>query len=133
MRRSWRRCERGSIRGSAAPVEPRPAAPSALHSLAGGQLERSEEVSVKRFLTLASVLVAALAASAALAAPSAAPTRTSGTLVVGFGDPAVGFAVGTVRGSTIKNPKGYEVDLATAIAKRLGIAKIDYIYTPWTK
>src|SRR5207237_10552453 len=84
-------------------------------------------------LTLAGVRVAALAPSPALAAPSAAPTRTSGTLVVGFGDPAVGFAVGTVRGSTIKNPKGYEVDLAKAIAKRLGIAKIDYIYTPWTK
>jgi polar amino acid transport system substrate-binding protein len=88
---------------------------------------------VKRSLTLASVLVAALAASAALAAPSAAPTRTPGTLVVGFGDPAVGFAVGTVRGSTIKNPKGYEVDLAKAIAKQLAIPKVNYIYTPWTK
>jgi polar amino acid transport system substrate-binding protein len=88
---------------------------------------------VKRFLTLASVLVAALAASAALAAPSAAPTRTPGVLVVGFGDPAVGFAVGTVRGSTIKNPKGYEVDLSKAIAKQLKIPTIKYIYTPWTK
>jgi len=88
---------------------------------------------VKRFLTLASVVVAALAASAALAAPSAAPTRTPGTLVVGFGDPAVGFAVGTVRGSTIKNPKGYEVDLSKAIAKQLGIGTINYIYTPWAK
>ena len=77
--------------------------------------------------------VAVLAASAALAAPSAAPTRTPGTLVVGFGDPAVGFAVGTVRGNTIKNPKGYEVDLSKAIAKDLGIGTIKYIYTPWTK
>ena len=76
---------------------------------------------MKRFLTLASVLVAALAASAALAAPSAAPTRTPGTLVVGFGDPAVGFAVGTVRGNTIKNPKGYEVDLSKAVAAQLKI------------
>src|SRR4051812_1282967 len=92
-----------------------------------------EEVSVKPFLTLASVLVAALAASAALAAPAAAPTRTPGTLVVGFGDPAVGFAVGTVRGSKIQNPKGYEVDLAKAIAKQLAIAKVDYIFTPWAK
>src|SRR5205823_3892139 len=99
----------------------------------GRTTRRSEEVSVKRFLTLASVLVAALAASAALAAPSSAPTRTPGTLVVGFGDPAVGFAVGTVRGSTIKNPKGYEVDLSKAIAKQLKIPTVKYIYTPWTK
>ena len=70
------------------------------------------------------LLVAALLCAAAFAAPSAAPTRTPGTLVVGFGDPAVGFAVGTVRGSTIKNPKGYEVDLSKAIAKELGIGTI---------
>jgi polar amino acid transport system substrate-binding protein len=88
---------------------------------------------VKRFSTLAGVLVAALAASAALAAPSSAPTRTPGTLVVGFGDPAVGFAVGTVRGNTIKNPKGYEVDLSRAIAKQLQIPTVKFIYTPWTK
>jgi len=88
---------------------------------------------VKRFLTLASVILAALAASAALAAPSAAPTRTPGTLVVGFGDPAVGFAVGTVRGNTIKNPKGYEVDLSKAVAAQLKIPTVKYIYTPWTK
>jgi polar amino acid transport system substrate-binding protein len=82
---------------------------------------------------VASLAMAALAATAALAAPAAAPTRTPGTLVVGFGDPAVGFAVGTVRGSTIKNPKGYEVDLSKAIAKQLKIPTIKYIYTPWTK
>jgi polar amino acid transport system substrate-binding protein len=88
---------------------------------------------VKRFILVASLAAAALAATAALAAPAAAPTRTPGTLVVGFGDPAVGFAVGTVRGSTINNPKGYEVDLAKAIAKNLGISTVKYIYTPWTK
>jgi polar amino acid transport system substrate-binding protein len=88
---------------------------------------------VKRFTLVASLAMAALAATAALAAPAAAPTRTPGTLVVGFGDPAVGFAVGTLRGSTITNPKGYEVDLAKAIAKQLKIAKVKWIYTPWTK
>jgi len=88
---------------------------------------------VKRFTLPASLAVAALVATAALAAPASAPTRTPGVLVVGFGDPAVGFAVGTVRGSTIKNPKGYEVDLSKAIAKKLGIPTVKYIYTPWTK
>jgi polar amino acid transport system substrate-binding protein len=88
---------------------------------------------VKRFILVASLAVAALAATAALAAPAAAPTRTPGTLVVGFGDAAVGFAIGTRRGSTITNPKGYEVDLAKAIAKQLAIAKVKYVYTPWAK
>jgi polar amino acid transport system substrate-binding protein len=51
-------------------------------------------------------------------------------LTVAFGDAAVGFAAGTQRGSTIINPKGYEVDLAKAIAARLKL-KVKYVYTPW--
>jgi len=54
----------------------------------------------------------------------------SGQLVVAFGDPAVGFASGTVRGSTITNPRGYEVDLAKAIAKGLGLKPV-WVYTSW--
>jgi polar amino acid transport system substrate-binding protein len=54
----------------------------------------------------------------------------SGQLVVAFGDPAVGFASGTVRGSTITNPRGYEVDLASAIAKGLGLKPV-WVYTSW--
>jgi polar amino acid transport system substrate-binding protein len=55
-----------------------------------------------------------------------------GELVVGFGDPAVNFANGKIRGSNYLNPKGYEVDLAAAIAKDLGL-KPAYVYTPWAK
>ena len=57
---------------------------------------------------------------------------TPGKLVVGFGDPAVNFANGKVRGSNYLNPKGYEVDLAAAIAKGLGLTP-KYVYTPWAK
>jgi polar amino acid transport system substrate-binding protein len=77
---------------------------------------------------LAALLAAAVAVPAASAAP---PVMHPGQLVVAFGDPAVGFASGTVRGSKIINPKGYEVDLATQIAKRLGVTP-SWIYTPWT-
>ena len=78
------------------------------------------------------LLVAALIAAAAVPAASAAPpVMHSGQLVVAFGDPAVGFASGTVRGSNIVNPKGYEVDLASLIAKQLGV-KPTWIYSPWT-
>jgi polar amino acid transport system substrate-binding protein len=84
---------------------------------------------VKRFLPLLAVaaLVAVPAASAGKAAP---PTLESGKLIVAFGDPAPGFASGTVRGNTVTNPRGYEVDLAKAIASKLGLTPV-WIYANW--
>jgi polar amino acid transport system substrate-binding protein len=84
---------------------------------------------LKRLL-LAAVLAALVAVPAASARPASPPTMHSGQLVVAFGDPAVGFASGTVRGSTITNPRGYEVDLASAIAKGLGLKPV-WVYTSW--
>ncbi len=84
---------------------------------------------MKRFLPLLAVaaLVAVPAASARHAAP---PTLQSGKLIVAFGDPAPGFASGTVRGNTVTNPRGYEVDLAAAIARKLGLTP-QWMYSPW--
>jgi polar amino acid transport system substrate-binding protein len=80
---------------------------------------------------LPAVLLAALVAvPAASARPASPPTLKSGELIVAFGDPAVGFASGTVRGSTVTNPRGYEVDLASAIAKGLGLKPV-WMYTSW--
>jgi polar amino acid transport system substrate-binding protein len=84
---------------------------------------------VKRFLPLLAV-AALVAVPAASAGKTAVPTLKSGTLIVAFGDPAPGFAQGTVRGNTITNPRGYEVDLASAIARKLGL-KTQWIYSPW--
>lgn len=84
---------------------------------------------MKRLL-FAAVLAALVAVPAATARPASPPTMHSGQLVVAFGDPAVGFASGTVRGSTITNPRGYEVDLASAIAKGLGLKPV-WVYTSW--
>lgn len=81
-------------------------------------------------LFLAAVLAALVAVPAASAKRAAPPTIQSGKLVVAFGDPAVGFASGTVRGSTITNPRGYEVDLAKAIANGLGLTPV-WTYTSW--
>ena len=83
---------------------------------------------MKRLIVAVVLCAAAVAVPAASAAP---PVLHPGQLVVAFGDPAVGFASGTVRGSTIVNPKGYEVDLASAIATKLGL-KPSWVYTPWT-
>jgi polar amino acid transport system substrate-binding protein len=79
---------------------------------------------------LAVLLTALVAVPAASAKRASAPTLKSGELIVAFGDPAVGFASGTVRGTTITNPRGYEVDLATAIAKGLGLKPV-WMYTSW--
>jgi len=84
---------------------------------------------LKRLLpaTLLAALVIVPAATATRAAP---PTLQPGKLVVAFGDPAVGFASGTVRGTTVTNPRGYEVDLAKAIAKGLGLTPV-WMYSSW--
>jgi polar amino acid transport system substrate-binding protein len=84
---------------------------------------------VKRFIPLLAV-AAMVAVPAASAAPAAAPTLTPGKLIVAFGDPAPGFSAGTVRGNTVTNPRGYEVDLARAIAAKLGL-KPQWMYSPW--
>ena len=84
---------------------------------------------MKRFLPILAV-AALVAVPAATARPSAPPTLESGKLIVAFGDPAPGFASGTVRGSTITNPRGYEVDLASAVAKKLGLTPV-WMYSPW--
>ena len=84
---------------------------------------------MKRFLPLLAV-AALVAVPAASARPSAPPTLEAGKLIVAFGDPAPGFASGTVRGSTITSPRGYEVDLASAVAKKLGVAPV-WMFSPW--
>jgi polar amino acid transport system substrate-binding protein len=85
---------------------------------------------VKRFIPLLAV-AALVAVPAASARPAAAPTLKAGTLIVAYGDPNPGFVNGSVRGSKFLNPKGYEVDLAKAVAAKLHL-KFESIYTPWT-
>ena len=85
---------------------------------------------MKRFIPLLAV-AAVVAVPAASARPAAAPTLTAGKLIVAYGDPNPGFVNGSVRGSKFVNPKGYEVDLATAIAKKLGLTPV-WTYSPWT-
>ena len=84
---------------------------------------------MKRFLPLLAV-AALVAVPAASARPAAVPTLQAGKLIVAFGDPAPGFASGTVRGNTVTNPRGYEVDLASAIAAKLGLKTV-WMYSPW--
>jgi polar amino acid transport system substrate-binding protein len=88
---------------------------------------------VKRLLPLLA-LAALIAVPAAAAKSTSPPTMHSGSLTVGLNPPAVGFQVGTLRGNTVINPRGYEIDLAKDIATQLGIPakNIKWINVPWT-
>jgi polar amino acid transport system substrate-binding protein len=85
---------------------------------------------VKRLLPLLAV-AALIAVPVAAATHQSLPTKEPGKLIVAFGDPAPGFAEGTVRGNKITHPKGYEVDLATKIAALLHLKPV-WMYSPWT-
>jgi polar amino acid transport system substrate-binding protein len=85
----------------------------------------------QRLAIVPALVVALVSTSAALAARSAAPTKTAGTLTVGFDVPAPGFWNGHVSGTTIANPTGFEAALSQAIAAKLGIKKIVYKRAPF--
>jgi polar amino acid transport system substrate-binding protein len=78
---------------------------------------------------VASALVASLLTATAVGKSTAAPpTLKPGVLLVGMTPPAPGFEVGTFKGTSVINPKGMEVDLARAIAKKLGVSKVQWYY-----
>jgi polar amino acid transport system substrate-binding protein len=75
---------------------------------------------------LALVAVAALAAAAA-AFPQTPQTLTPGRLAVALSMPSPGFQVGAVQGRKVVLAKGFEVDLAKALARRLGLRHVDFV------
>lgn len=70
-------------------------------------------------LTL-TLTLAALAAHAQ-AGTTAVPTLKPGTLTVAVDIPTPGLAEGRVRGDVITERRGFEIDLAGALARRLGL------------
>jgi polar amino acid transport system substrate-binding protein len=85
---------------------------------------------VKRLLVAASIATLSVTAAAG-ARPLAIPTKQAGKLIVGFDVPAPAFWNGRPTGTTIKNPSGFEWALSQAIAKKLGISKIQYLRAPF--
>ena len=82
----------------------------------------------RRPIVAAALLAAGLAS--ALAPPGAGaqvPTRTPGQLAVGVSMPAAGFQVGAVRGRDVLFAKGYEIDLAEALARELGVPSVRFV------
>src|SRR2546422_2102437 len=85
---------------------------------------------MKRVLLAASIALLAMTATAG-ARSLAVPTKQAGKLIVGFDVPAPGFWNGHATGTTIRNPTGFEAALAQAIAKKLGISKVQYLRAPF--
>ena len=75
------------------------------------------------------LLALALALPAAAAAPP--PTKNPDELVVGVSMPVTGLQVGAVRGRTVVLAKGLEIDLARALAKRLGVPRVRFVNEPF--
>jgi polar amino acid transport system substrate-binding protein len=85
---------------------------------------------MKRLVVAAGILALAVTATAG-ARPLAVPTKQAGKLIVGFDLPAPSFWNGRATGTTIKNPSGFEYALSQAIAKKLGITKVQYLRAPF--
>src|SRR5439155_1544073 len=85
---------------------------------------------MKRVLLAASIALLAITATAGAGSLSV-PTKQAGKLIVGFDLPAPAFWNGRATGTTIKNPSGFEYALSQAIAKKLGISKVQYLRSPF--
>ena len=81
---------------------------------------------MRRALAALSTALALVVPGAAVAAPAApaAPTLTPGVLAVGLNLPSQGFQTGAVRGTEVTFAQGFEVNLARALAARMGLAPV---------
>jgi polar amino acid transport system substrate-binding protein len=72
---------------------------------------------------------AALALVLIAAAPGATPRPTvvPGQLTVGVSLPSDGFEVGVVKGTEVIYAEGFDIDLARALAKRLGLGQVAFV------
>jgi polar amino acid transport system substrate-binding protein len=73
--------------------------------------------------------LASLAALAAVGPGSAAAPATlqPGTLTVGVAMPSEGFQVGIVKGAEVVYAQGFEIDLARAVARRMGLGRTVFV------
>jgi ABC-type amino acid transport substrate-binding protein len=80
---------------------------------------------VTRFLAAAACV--ALATSALAGAQTPPPTVVPDQLTVGVSMPSEGFQVGSVRGTEVVLAQGLEIDLARALALRLGFDQTAFV------
>jgi L,D-transpeptidase catalytic domain len=86
------------------------------------------EVAMRARLLLVTGLVAIVAAAGSAAAVQTQPPAN--TLTVALSMPTPGFQVGAVRGRDVVVARGLEIDLARAIAARMGIRRVRFVNEP---
>jgi polar amino acid transport system substrate-binding protein len=79
-----------------------------------------------KVFVVAAVLALAVGVAGALAA-SPPETQNPGQLTVGVSLPSEGFQVGVVRGAEVLYAQGLEIDLARALATRLGLVGVVFL------
>ena len=62
------------------------------------------------------------------AGPETGEEERTGALVVGLNLPSPGFQVGAVRGEEVVFAKGFEIDLARALARELGFEHVRFVH-----
>jgi len=80
-----------------------------------------------RVAVAAALVTCVLALPAGAAAP---PLKDPAELVVGVSMPVTGLQVGAVRGRSVVLARGLEIDLARALAKRLGVPRVRFVHEP---
>jgi len=73
-------------------------------------------------------LVGAITLAVVGVGSAAAPTTLEpGVLTVGVAMPSEGFQVGIVKGAEVVYAQGFEIDLARALAKRMGLGRTVFV------
>ena len=85
---------------------------------------------MKRALIGLFVAVAMLCSAPLALSADPPPTLVPGVLTVGVSMPSPGFQVGAVNGHSVTFARGLEIDLANAIAARLGIPRVVFYQEP---
>jgi ABC-type amino acid transport substrate-binding protein len=80
----------------------------------------------KRWLQSIAAVLGALALAPAASAAGGVPTHVPGVLVVGVHTPSARFEAGILRGGRVVAARGLEVDLARAIAHKLGLRRVEF-------
>ncbi len=80
---------------------------------------------------LAAAAMAASAPATMAIAASPPPTITRGQLTVGVSLPSEGFEVGVARGTDVIYAQGFDIDLARAVAKSLGLSRVQFVQSPF--
>jgi polar amino acid transport system substrate-binding protein len=79
---------------------------------------------MRRVALILGVLAAIAGAGSATGAVPAPPTLAPGVLSVSLAMPSAGFQVGSARGPEVVFARGFEVDLANALAGRMGLRAV---------